>query len=71
VRFRATSPEQPEDDDEYNENSEDDKEPTELSSDEALSGVKRMYDLQSFNSYMRFMKRADRQLYDDIKEISS
>jgi hypothetical protein len=68
VPLGDTVPEQPEDDDEYIENGEDDKEPTELSSDEAAKRRKRMYDLQSFNSYMRFMKRADRQLYDDIKK---
>jgi hypothetical protein len=29
--------------------------------------LKRKFDIQSFNSYMLWMKRSDRQFYDDIK----
>jgi hypothetical protein len=51
----------PQNDDEFEPDEEED-----LSEAETKEGWKE-FDIQSFNSYMLWMKRSDRQLYDDIK----
>jgi hypothetical protein len=52
----------PQNDDEFEPDEEED-----LSEAETKRRLKRKFDIQSFNSYMLWMKRSDRQLYDDIK----
>lgn len=48
-------------------NEDDSEEEKELSEAETRRRLKRKFDMQSFNSYMLWMKRSDKDLYDDIK----